>query len=206
METLYEQDDVEVVKISQRFDVHDNSLNMFVANFSDDRIELLHTDLRYSSENFRLAHNQMDGLFTAWEAYKAKQELKRLTEQKRIAEVEAEAYALADSYQVIRVERKNDYWYIFMPDTSWDDEAYTADELLNKIQQAVAYRQPIEEAYKLAAQYPAIRIKHEEGTQLWFVCIPEPNLFGLWAYQSDIVTTVQQAIETYEQHLIKTND
>lgn len=211
METLYEQDDVEVVKISQRFDAHDNSLNMFVANFSDDRIELLHTDLRYSSENFRLAHNQMDDLCAAWEAYKVKQEQKRLAELKRIAEVESEAYELADTCKAVQVKRNDRYWTVCIPETSWEsvEPIYNADYLLSMVKEAVAYYQPIAEAYKLAAQYPAIQFNHEMGTALWFVYIAQPELFGQYAHQDTIVQTVKRAIEAYTQYqdqLIRMND
>lgn len=207
-ETLHSQDDVAIVKISQRFNSSDKTLEMFLAYFSGDEIKLQCTDLNYASETFRLSPRQMDDVFTAWQAYKSDQEAKAEAEEKRLAEVEAKAYALAESCPAIQIKKEDrgdgqPVWSVTIPEIGWEnvERIYGADHLLSKVSEAVEYYWPIQNAYALASQCPAIKISHAPGSQLWFVYIDVPDLFGEHAHQDDIVAIVKQAIEAWKQHV-----
>lgn len=210
MELLHEQDDIAIVKISQRFELTNNSLEMFIANFSIDEIELLHTDLHYSSANFRMSPAQMDDLCAAWEAYKLDQTAKAIAERNRLVAIEAEAYRLAASYPEIKVTphtctNGQPAWEVTIPSVGWNcckqDWQYCQDDFFAEVKAAIEYYTPIAEAFKLAETCPALNISHDgEGHALWHIALPESD-FDAWADQGKIMQIVMDAIVAYEKHV-----
>jgi hypothetical protein len=143
-EIMHEQDDVRIVKISQRFESSNTTVDMFISTFTCDEIELLHTDLHYASGTFRLSPAQMDDLFAAWVAYKEDQQGKEIAERDRLVRIEAKAYRLAAPYPEIKIDTHDDTdsghaWEVSIPRIGWTFEhwQYSPEDFLEAVKVAI---------------------------------------------------------------------
>jgi hypothetical protein len=210
-EILHEDGDTRLVRLSQEYYSGDDQLVQTHARFTEHSAVISRCfSISGKPKSFMLGADEMEELANAWIAYQNDMHEKAEAEAQRLAEVERKAYLIAESCPAVQIT-KSQYWTVSIPETGWEsfDPIYNVDHLLEMVQEAVDYYQPIAEAYQLAATCSAIKIEHQEGKRHWWVAIPEQKLFGEFAERDQLVQTVQQAIEKYNQYqnkLIKENN
>lgn len=209
-EILHEDGGTRLVRLSEQYYSSDEQLVQFFARFNEHTTVLSHSySVSGKPKSFMMNTQEMEALCDAWISYQNDQREKADAEHDRLVDVEHEAYQLAKTCKAIQIEKREDgnvRWNVTLPDFGWYGCSYTADDLLKCVKEAIEYCRPIQEAYKLAKDYP-INFQHQKGTAMWWITIND--LFGDYAYAGTILEVVQQAITRYEAHqnqLIKTND
>jgi hypothetical protein len=201
-EIVHENEDTRLVRLDEQYYSGEGQLIQLFARFNEHTIVLSHSySISGKPKSFMLNTAEMEALANAWIAYTNDRREKAEIEAQRLINVEAEAYRLASMCKAIQIEKRNDgglRWNVTMPDFGWHGCSYVADDLLECVKQAVDYCRPIQEAYKLAKDYPAINFQHQKGSAGWWISIN--NLFGDHAYAGTILEVVQQAIAKYVEH------
>jgi hypothetical protein len=203
-EIVHEDGDIRLVRIDQHYYSGDDQLIQMFARFSDRAVVISQCYLVSGKpKSFMLTSQQMETFCNAWISYTNDQREKAEAEQQRQIEVLDKAYALAESCKAVQVEKhdQSSPWSVTMPDFGWGnvEPIYTPDQFLHIVKEAIEYCRPIQEAYKLASEYPAIHIEQDRpNCAIWWVFIEDE--YGSYAHQDDIVSIVQQAIDKYVEH------
>jgi hypothetical protein len=203
-EILHEDGDTRLVRLSQEYYSGDDQLVQTHARFTEHCAVISRCfSISGKPKSFMLNADEMEELTNAWIAYQNDMREKAEAEAKRLADVEREAYRLAEKCKAIQIEKKETegkslVWHVTIPDFGWGYEyIHDADTLLSAVTKAIEYCRPIQEAYRLAKDYP-INFDHQNGSDNWWITIND--LFGELAEQKTIVSVVQQAIKKYKQH------
>lgn len=209
-EIVHENENTRLVRLDEQYYVGDGQLVQTFACFREHTVVLSQSfSVSGKPKSFMLSTTEMETLANAWITYCNDRRERSEAEAQRLADVEAEAYRLAETCKALQIEKREDgslRWNVTLSDFGWHGCSYTVDDLLECVKKAIEYCRPIQEAYHLAAKYP-INFKHQKGTAMWWISIND--LFGDDAYQQTILEVVQRAIARYEQHqdrLIKSND
>ena len=222
--TLHEDDTSKVVQISgEYYPTGYEMLNELKAFFGTAGINLfrLKTGEDEKIEHFEMSNEELDTLTSAWDAFKAEQEFKKLAEQKRIAGIIEEAHKLIEELPITIThyskEEHSDYewWDITCKSPTIDRRVYNAQDLLgytkNTVERYQTTQTTHDEIKAIKESCPAIKI--HGGPTSWNVTIPEPDIYGQWATTPEqLLERVKEAKAKYEEwlveqdNLIRTND
>lgn len=214
--TLHEDDDAKVVQLSGDYSTSWGcSINELKAVFyaSSGQIELHRFKNNDDAEvtRFDLSQAEAAAFFEAHETFKAKQVLKKLVEEKRIAAVILEAHKLVEGLPVEIIEEpesdaQNSEWRITSETiNAIRYHAYNADQLLERAKLAVkdCTRYQTEQAIhdEIAAikkACPAIKVRNNHAP--WHVAIESPDLYGEYASTpEEMLERVKAAKAKYEE-------
>lgn len=211
--TLHEDDDAKVVQLAGTYDVNWGcSLSEVKAVFYPaGQVRLYHfsNDDGLKTMEFSMNGQEMDAFFSAWETFKVEQELKKLTEQKRIADIAEQAHKLIEGLPITIMHHPKtegdscEWWDITCQKPAIDRRAYNVQDLLGYTQNSVERYQAVkaihDEIQAIKEACPAIRIKGEQG-QTFHVSIPEPDIYGEWVHSPEqLLERVKAAKVKYEE-------
>lgn len=209
--TLHEDDDAKVVQISGTYDVNWGcSLSEVKAVFypaGQVRLYHLSNNDEPKTTEFSMNGQEVTAFFEAWETFKAKLELKRLAEAKRIADIVDSAQRMLAELPVF-IEKDletNDCWTIRSPAlASIKYTAYGAHQLLEHTKLAVADYERHERKQAIHDQINVIKDSCKaikiHGQCPWHVTIESPDLYGEYAHTPEqLLERVRAAALTYDR-------
>lgn len=215
--TLHEDDDAKVVQLSGSYYTSwGGSVNELKAMFyQTGHIELY----RFKSEDgstsegtrFALSSEEAAAFASAYETFKAAQEIKRQAEEKRVADVVQQVRELIAGTPIVleehpATENNTLYWTFRYSEMDISYYAQNTDALLkhaNDIKAVYERHQagkaPIDEAFALVEACPAITINGNKGATAWCVVMQNPG-FRQWVHSGkELLETVQAAKAKYDR-------
>ena len=164
---------------------------------------------------FRLSTDEMDTLAAQWMQFREDCIFAKETEEKRLAELKAEAFKIAELQPALCIEEKiSDYdeqlsWKIHIEEIHLREEAYSLDQLLQEVAKArdayQAHLDTIAQAQELArTNNIVIKQQDHPGTaqKTWRVTIPSFNWQHKWRADNarELLEYVQDALEYLRLH------
>lgn len=193
--TLHEDEQSKVIQLSGEY--HPTSLYETIdelkAIFTASGCDLYRIHGMTGNSQLDMSAAELNALISAWETFHAEKELKKLTEDRRIADIFQQVRELiADTPITLEehpaTETNTLYWTVHFDAQDISRHAQNTDALLKHTKDMKAIWEHHQAAQHIHTQVkaikescPAIKIKGNPITAPWHVSIDTPDIYGEWA-------------------------